>query len=332
MTETLTLTRAETAVARHHTYTLLSRLLLEGLTAELWPIVQQVPELCAELPPEPDFEETAVLHQSLFAFNLFPYESVYRDTTGLLGGRITDAVMHNYQAAGFAVNDDATSPDHVGYELALLAFLCGAEADAWEDTLPLMAQRIRDKQRDFLQKHLLTWLFPLALAVQQQGNGFYTAVFTLATDLIIDHATELFSLQNLPTHNLPEPPDLLTNEKTSLKDIAAHLTNPVYSGFVLSRDDVSGIARAHKLPRGFGKRDLMLHNLLKSAVQYDALPALLQTFIMLAERWVAGYGRFAQQSPALAPFLQPWQVRATASKSLLATLQQHAAEIAQEGD
>ncbi len=331
MTETLPLTLTETAVARHHTYTLLSRLLLEGLTPDLWPVVQQLPELRTELPAEPDFTETAVAHQSLFTFNLFPYESIFRDASGLLGGSVTDAVIHSYQSAGFTAGGDATSPDHVGHELALLAFLCGAEADAREDNLPLIARQMQAKQRDFLQQHLLNWLFPLALAVQQQGHRFYTAVFTLATDLVTDHAKELLGLQIMSKQTLPDSPDLLDNDKTSLKDVAAHLTNPVRSGFALSRDDVSGIARTHNLPRGFGKRDLMLHNMLKAAVQYDALPALLQTIISLAKEWGEGYGRFTQQSPALQPFLQPWQERVSATQTMLTTLLQHAELVNDEG-
>ncbi|MCB8967329.1 MAG: molecular chaperone TorD family protein [Ardenticatenaceae bacterium] len=324
MLETTSLGVAETAVARHHTYTLLSHLLLQGLTADLWPIVQQVPELHSTLPSAPNFEETAVAHQTLFTFDIFPYESIFRDSSGLLGGDITEAVIHSYQAAGFYVQDDATSPDHIGHEMALLAFLCGAEADAWEDALPLVARHMQTRQQEFLQQHVLTWFFPLALAVQQQGNAFYTAVFTLAADLIIDHAQQ----SGLPTETrfaLPDTPALLSNDKTSLKDIAAYLTNPVYSGFALSRGDVARLARAHKLPRGFGKRDLMLHNLLQAAAQYEMLPALLQTLLTLVEEWQMGYGRFAAQSAMLTPFLQPWQERIAATKALLATMQQHAA-------
>ncbi len=320
----MTLTLAETAVARHHTYTLFSRLLLEGVTPGLWPTVQQLAELHAELPSEPDFAEMAAAYQTLFAFNIFPYESIYRDSSGLLGGSITEAVVHSYQASGFPVSDDATSPDHVGHELALLAFLCRVEANAWAGDMHPMAQRVQALQQDFLQNHLLTWLFPLALAVKQQGNGFYTAVLTLTTDLVIDHAQEI-GFRGEIGFRLPPTPNLLTNDKTSLKEIATYLTNPVHSGFVLSRDDVSGIARAHKLPRGFGKRDLMLHNLLQAAVQYDALHAVLETFIALAKQWEEDYGRYAQQAPALQPFLQPWQERVAVTQALLATLQQHAA-------
>lgn len=329
MLETTSLSAAETAVARHHTYALLSCLLLDGLTADLWPIVQQIPELSATLLAEPDFAQTAAAHQTLFAFNIFPYESVFRDASGLLGGDVTESVSHSYLANGFNVGDDAASPDHIGSELALLAFLCGAEADAWEDNLPLVAQQMRAKQRDFLQQHLLTWLFPLALAVAQQGDAFYTAVFTLTTDLIIDYAQEIRFLGEIG-FLLPPAPNLLTNEKTSLKEIAAFLTNPVYSGLVLSRADISRLARAHKLPRGFGKRDLMLHNALQAAVQYDALPDLLHLLRNLIDEWAVGYGRYARQCSSLDPFLQPWQERLTNTKEMLRVMQQHAASFSAE--
>ncbi|MCA9936372.1 MAG: molecular chaperone TorD family protein [Ardenticatenaceae bacterium] len=316
------------ALARHHAYTLLSRLFLDGLTEELWPYAQAVPELTAVLPSNPNFDETAVAHHTLFAFNLFPYESIYRDASGLLGGSVTDSILSSYQDAGFAIDDDATSSDHIGHELALLAFLCGAEADAREDNLPTVALQMQVRQRDFLQKHLLNWLFPFVLAVKQQGNAFFTAVATLTTDLITNHATELSSFVNLTIPNLPDPPDLLANEKTSLKDIAAYLTNPVYCGIFLSRDDVGRIARAHNLPRGFGKRDLMLHNLLKAAVQYDALPNLLETLHTITQDWVAAYQQFAEETPILTPFLQIWNGRVQTTQQLLTTIQEASGELA----
>ena len=134
-TEPITLSSADMALARHHTYTLFSRLFLEGVTAELRPFLPPIPELAAVLPEPFDADESAATHHYLFQLNLFPYESIFLATDGLLGGPVTNKVQQQYEQSGFIVDASATSPDHIGHELAFLAFLCGAEADVWKDGL-----------------------------------------------------------------------------------------------------------------------------------------------------------------------------------------------------
>ena len=65
--------------------------------------------------------------------------------------------------------------------------MSGAEADAWEDDLPDVAQRMSALQRDFLGQHLLRWLPPLALAIRRQGQAFYTALVELTVATVAAH-------------------------------------------------------------------------------------------------------------------------------------------------
>jgi hypothetical protein len=263
----------------------------------------------------------AAEHQTLFGFNVFPYESIFIDESGLLGGAATDAALASYQQAGFAFGDNSASADHIGHELAALAHLCGAEADAWEDNLPIVAERMQNLQRDFLHKHVLRWILPFVLAVRGQERPFYAALVELTLTFIENHAAGIGipaaqseSFGNSNSRNMRF--DLLKNEKTSLKDIAEFLTTPPHSGIFLSRDDVGRLARRQDLPRGFGDRTQMLTNLMRSASQYDVMPALLADLENVVAQWVEGYGRFAQ-NPTLAPYARQWQSRAAHSRQLL---------------
>lgn len=313
----------QAALARHHSYTLLGRLYLEGLTTTLLPYLQAIPQLSALLPASFDADEAAARHYRLFGFNVFPYESIFLDGDGLLGGPLAAAVQDSYRRCGYNPHTTDSSPDHVGHEVGLLAFLCAAEADAWQDDLPSQAERMRRLQRDFLQQHLLRWLPPLLLAIRQQEQPFYTALANLTLDLLHEHGAAI-SLSPEGS-DLPAPPDLLADEDTGLKDIARYLATPPYSGIYLSRDGVGALARQLDLPRGFGSRQDLLLNLLRSAVQYGSLPALLSTLQTRLAAWQDGYHDAFH--PPLASFAQTWHRRSQHTAHLLQAIQAQAKNI-----
>ena len=305
----------QVARARHHTYLLLGRLFVEGVNDELLPYVRAIPELASVLPDSPDMDEVAADYQHLFGFNLFPYESIFLDTTGLLDGAISEAVRQNYERAGYDVNTTATSPDHIGPELSFMAFLAGAEADAWDDDLAAVARQM-EQQRDFLQGHLLCWLLPLVLAVRQQEQPFFMALADLTLEFVYSHYATIGSPAAID-FRLPAPPTLLDDEKTGLKEIAAYLTTPLYSGVYLSRDNIGRLARQQRLPRGFAGREQMLLNLMRAAVQYDALPALVAELRSLTSGWQKAYADLAGTYPELRLWTTAWQARANYTFHLL---------------
>ena len=314
-TEPMALSSAETALARHHTYTLLSRLFLEGVTAELRPFLLPITQLATALPEPFDVDESAAMHHHLFQLNLFPFESIFLATDGLLGGPVTNQVQQQYEQSGYVVDASATSPDHIGHELSFLAFLCGAEADAWEDGLEKTAVSIQQRQHSFLQHHLMRWLAPFVLAVQAQENEFYSAVANLTLTFVTDHAEKATSATN--QHVLPDLPFLLDNDKTGLKEISNYLTTPAYSGFFLSRDHISRIARQHQLPRGFGNRTQMLTNLMKTAVQYDQFPTIISSLQNTATDFSKQLENISKNYSHQAPKIFPWQRRCQTTIQLL---------------
>ncbi len=303
------------ALARSRAYRLFGRLFLDGLTEDLLPYVQAIPELAVELPELFDGDQAAADYQHLFGFNVFPYASIFLDPAGLLGGDITEAVFRSYRQAGFQFQESSESADHLGHELDLLAFLCGAEADAWQDALPAMIRPMADLQRDFIDGHLLPWLPPLALALRQQGQPFYVALARLTLDLVTEHRATL-SPGPAADFELPEPPDLLLDDQTGLKQIVDYLLAPVYSGLYLGRDDIGRLAKRRALPRGFGNRQQMLLNLLRSAAHYDGLEDILAALRASAAAWVAAYAEMALE-PALGPFAGVWQKRAAKTATML---------------
>jgi TorA maturation chaperone TorD len=316
------------ALARHHTYTLLGRLYVDGLTTDLLPYAR---ELLGETAvtqyairnTQYDPDEAAATHHTLFRFNIFPYQAIFRDGSGLLGGAESERVRAVYQESGFATAE----PDHIASELNFLAFLCAAEAEARQDGLADVAAQCQSQQASFLGNHLLTWLPPFVIALEQAGQPFYAALAMLTLDFVADHAANLdlsgfkqSTIANL-TGLVVEPPELLTKEKTGLKDIVRYLITPPHSGLYLSRDAIGDLARACDLPRGFGGRQQLLSNLLYTAVQYDSLNEVLGGLTAVLYQWQIGYTKSEGQYPHLLPFLTPWQTRLRHTGELLQHIQ-----------
>ena len=295
--------------ARHLSYSLISQLYLEGVTAVTLPLIQAIPELASTLPAEFDMDQTAVTHQTIFGFNVFPYESFFLDSTGLIGGDVTEAVVRKYRAAGFQEEIGATSPDHIGHELAYIAHLLNEGRPDSHYHL-----------RVFFAQHLLIWLPSFVLAVSKQGSAFYTALSELTWSLVADHADEIGSLDTMKIQ-LPNVPDLLQNDKTSLKDISEFLTMPVYCGIYLGREEVAQLARRLELPRGFGSRSQMLTNLLKTAVQYDQLPLVITKIQDLLADERKRYIGLANDYPQIAFYATRWEERTGETAVLLSQME-----------
>ena len=120
------MTPYELALARRRTYELFGELFLAGVTAESLAGLAAIPELAAAARPF-NADAAAAEHYRLTAVTVFPYESIFRDPTGLLGGKITDQVTALYRQNGYDLLSDA---DHLGHELGFMAHLCAAEAGA----------------------------------------------------------------------------------------------------------------------------------------------------------------------------------------------------------
>ena len=168
---------------------------------------------------------------------------------------------------GFTPDESDAEPDHVGSELAFMAHLCGAEADALRDGLDTTVARLQSMQRAFLRLHLLRWLPALVVAIETVDAGLYAAAARLALDLGVDH---------LGGPPLDEPlasvPDILSREKTGMRQIE------IFSPFPERRRDAtprrSGTSDGRRTSPQASESGMLLENLLQSAIRNGRLPLL----------------------------------------------------------
>lgn len=292
---------ADTRQAYANTFGLLSRLFGQGPTPELRAHLEALPDLSDCL----DLEDAGARHFDLFGHNIHPYQGVFLHPDAGLDGPRTDQLLRDYLTAEFAPSS-GERPDHISSLLACLQQLL-------LPTQPSTFQPANVQQ--FLDQHLLPWSAPLTLAIRYHDIPCYIALSQLTFDLLAALRAEFPSEPSPP--ELPPQKAPLSDPRTGLKKIASHLLVPAATGLYFSPRAIQDLARAQKLPRGFGGRLQMLTNLLRNAAQYDLLGEVLDQIEIHGQKWVSGYEDLTARQPYLAPFIEPWQTRTQQTMSMV---------------
>ena len=271
------------ALQRQRAYGLLSKIFAEGVTLEVSSLTQGIPVLEAVLPTEQDEDQARAEYQDLFGFNVLPYAGVFLAEDGKLGGALHVELSSFYNAFGFEAAHVPGVPDHISAQLEFLSFLSKLEVEAHRtQSQKLVATAIHHQQREFFFRHLLPWCFPFCSAVIGHRHPFYTEIAELTRALIVSHYSELAAIKPAG-YGLTLSPDIMSNSKTGIKEIASFLCRPVHCGFYLTRRDIKYLAGSLNIPSGFGDRVQTLSNTFRSAINFDALPALLDKLKEIAQ-------------------------------------------------
>jgi hypothetical protein len=235
-------------------------------------------------------------------------------------GACSDLVRGYYEQAGFAPRLDELSADHLGIELAFLSFVTGAQAEAHHDGRPAVAARYEQLLAGFIDACVLAYLPVLVCACDELGYWPKLARETL--ELVAEHRGHLPG--PIVPATLPAVASPLRDQKTGLRELARHLLTPAKVGVFFSRADIAALGRRHAVPRGFGPRELMLDNLLRSAAEYGELAGLLDSLDALLARRDHALGQLVRDlvrdlgpSCAIEPAIAPWRGAILAARALL---------------
>lgn len=332
-----TLDETQSAAARANAYHFLGALFLDGVTENALDHVRAVEPLANELPDDlrdrdadqlrrsAALDEVAATYQDTFGFNVFPFQSTFLDETARAGGYETERVTDFYHEAAFPVVETAESADHIGVELNFLGFLSKLEAE----TDVHGAARSRGFARRFLDEHLLRWLPALVFALRDHGDPFFHEVSIVALELSRDHRRDLAGAETESAFDLPEPPDILDDPKTGLRDIAEFLLVPAYAGLFLSRNGIRSLSRRERLPAGFGSRTNMLSNLLRSAANYDGLQQVTAALRDLIDDHLAAWRSFGDSELEVCRRVADvWCTRLERTAGMIARIEAAHAELA----
>jgi TorA maturation chaperone TorD len=249
----------ELARARHRLYGLLGRLLADGLSDELRPVIEALPALSPLL--EVDAEALAVEHTRWFAFELSPHESAFLD--GALNSAATAQVRATWTACGFASQRTDLEPDHIAMHVGALSFLCATELEARQDGVdpaPVLVLQHR------VTTHLIAWLPLLTSAV----DGPWRSVLELLEEMVVDHHGAA-----------PEPLLALPIEKLN-PDV---FLTPDRCGWVCTWVRLRAASERSGCALGFGSKRRAIRALLDDEAGREALVNALSTEI--PPQWAA---------------------------------------------
>jgi hypothetical protein len=248
--------------ARARGYRLLGRLLLEGAR----------PELLAELggtygeDEAEALDDIAARHHRLLEVEVLPYATVFLEPGSQAGGQAAEVAQQICAELDVPRATLNVSDDHIGALLVLLGRLdeCVLRAVDLDDDELL--HRVRRAQVRLLDEAVLSWMVVLRAALRRE-RGLWPELLATAHDLAREQRRELEATP-VPAPELPEPPALLDDEGTRLRDFARFALTPCWSGVFFLRSGLTRLARGQDLPTGFGSREQVLEGLFRSASEY----------------------------------------------------------------
>jgi len=252
----------------------------------------------------------AEVHTDLFAFQLYPFASVFLNADGMLGGEARDRVGGFWRALGAKVPSE---PDHLAILLAGYASLHEQEADASGDA----HTRARHARTAFLAEHLSSWLPAWLGTLERLSEGradrsFYRAWGNLLGRVIEEDRQAAPSTAPVALH-LRAAPALSDPRKEGAEAFLRGILAPAVSGMILVRDDLARCARESDLGLRVGERAFVLRSLLSQG------PATVL-------RWLATeVHRQAPPPEAEGVATEHWRMRGTATRRLLDVLAEEAA-------
>ncbi len=255
------------------------------------------------LPRAPTPEE----YTDLFVMQLSPYASIYLGADGMLGGDARDRVAGFWRALGIT---PPTEADHLAALLGLYATLCD---DLVADRETVRAQRDHAR-RALLWEHLLSWVPPYLRRVREVGPSPYRAWATVLEGTL-DRAVGKWDSEtvgrDLPLH-LREARDLPQPDTETLDHTLAALLSPVRAGFILTKHDLTVMARQ----LGIGLRQGERKFILRALVDQDPVAVF---------QWLEGETR-RQRQPGSDAISRFWNARNQRTEHLLHTMRRSVEE------
>jgi TorA maturation chaperone TorD len=204
-----------------------------------------------DLPRAPD----AAAYTDLFAFQLYPYASVYLGREGMLGGAARDQVAGFWRALKLVPPPE---PDHLTTLLALYCNIAEREHTEPDDARRLLWTRAR---HTLLNEHLISWLPPYLQRVREISDEAYTRWAVLLENALAEasRSAPVWS----PPPSLRDAPAFQESHDDDLDTIVSALLAPARSGIILVRSDLERAAQELGLGLRAGERRFAVRALLQ---------------------------------------------------------------------
>lgn len=111
----------------------------------------------------------------------YPYESIYRTGAKSLGGDHCAEVSDVFRSCMFSpTRDRLIAEDHIACELEFMQYMANSELVALRDGEHLVVRGTQEKELEFLENHLLSWVESFRNAVEQFAEtDFYLGLLEM---------------------------------------------------------------------------------------------------------------------------------------------------------
>ena len=309
------------ALSRARLYRLLSDLFRQGLSPEMRAELESFELTIFDLPAELDHDLAAADHFEILDLQIPPFESLFRDPSGLVGGQIESQILERCLQMECDLRTSEISADHVVNELLVAGELCRREQQCIESGDVSGLERARRLQLEWLSAHPIRWLHSFCFALFELNHPFYSQLGELTLELVESQLEELNmaldgSVATPSSEQESQPFDIDGPRK-----LAEYLCLPICSGLYLSKAQISVLATQLELTTGFTTRAVMLQNVIESAIKFEKLDAFLsaleQCMLRLTEQYLNRIG----QRECLRVFLEPWVARLRLSRSKIKSIE-----------
>lgn len=314
---------------RQATYNLLARLFLAPPDAELLQQLSTLPPFDNTLQGVAIDAETVetyqVYYQELFGFNFFPYESLFHERELMVNTASAGRVARLMEQSGFDTTPYTVgSVDHIGVQLAFMAFLIAQEMEGTTHDQRWMIEAAQQYQATVIHQHLATWVPVAVLTMQTIAPApLFHLLAEITLELVLSDVTTIPATDAilwLEESPVPSVPPNNEEEDDGLSALIRHLITPVESGVFLTRTELRRIARKLHLPMTMGDRFGMVKQLFEAAGQFEQIEPLLTA---LEQHWQQAEHKVVTlitAVPAWRSYGEMWLTRLNQGQSLLITL------------
>jgi TorA maturation chaperone TorD len=122
-----------------------------------------------------------------------PYESVYAGSEGAPQMQASASIRQTYAEAGVGLSEEVRDqPDFIGLELDFMRHLTAKEAQAWVEGSREQALEILEKERAFLQEHIVRWVPRFCDVMHKEARlSFYGGIAKLTKGFVQDEAEKV---------------------------------------------------------------------------------------------------------------------------------------------
>ena len=125
-----------------------------------------------------------------------PYESVYAGSDQRPLMQASVGVRQAYAEAGVGMPEEVRDqPDFIGFELDFMRHLTDQEAQAWADGNREEALKVLEKERAFLEEHIVRWVPRFCDVMGKEAwLGFYQGIAKMTKGFVLDEAQKVAEL------------------------------------------------------------------------------------------------------------------------------------------